>query len=219
MARSSGDVADADGSRGEGRGEYGRGRGKRALTGMWDIWVGWGILGGRIFGGREMSGYDPSRHHRRSIRLRDYDYSQCGLYFITVCIQRREWLLGRVREGVFYPSPAGSVVQRGIETLSLQYPGIAIECWVVMPNHIHFILEIKQRMHNPVSEKSIAIGEFIRQLKYETTKQINQLRNTPGVKVWQRNYYERIIWDDHAHRTIANYIHQNPKRWTTDNFR
>jgi putative transposase len=166
-----------------------------------------------------MGGYDPSRHHRRSIRLRDYDYSQCGLYFVTVCIYRREWLLGRVRDGVFYPSAAGSVVQRGLETLSLQYPGIAIECWVVMPNHIHFILEIKQRSRNPVSQNPIAIGEFIRQLKYDTTKQINQLRNTPGVKVWQRNYYERIIWDDRAHRTIANYIHQNPKRWTMDTFR
>ncbi len=166
-----------------------------------------------------MAGYDPRRHHRRSIRLRGYDYSQCGLYFVTLCIQHRAWMLGQVTDGIFLPSASGRIVQNGIETLSFEHPDIAIECWVIMPNHIHFILEIKARSENPISEKPIALGEFIRQFKYDTTKQINQLRNTPSVKVWQRNYYERIIRDDRAHRTIANYIDQNPKRWTIDTFR
>jgi putative transposase len=149
-----------------------------------------------------MGRYIPQYHHRRSIRLRNYDYTQCGRYFVTICVQNRECLLGSIRQGHFSASELGKVVQQALKAMT-------IESWVVMPNHLHFVLEIHQQSH-------IALGELVRQFKYDTTKQINVLRNSPGVKVWQRNYYENIIRTDRAHQVIRNYIQQNPIRWEID---
>jgi putative transposase len=146
---------------------------------------------------------------RRSIRLKEYDYSQCGYYFVTICIQHRECLLGEIYEGVFYGTPFGILVQEELSSLASNHPGTVLESWVVMPNHIHFIFEIKRRT-------SIVLGEVIRQFKYETTKQINIQRDSPGVKVWQRNYYEHIIRTDRAHQIIRQYIRQNPSKWNND---
>jgi putative transposase len=156
-----------------------------------------------------MGRYNPQYHHRRSIRLRNYDYSQCGRYFVTICIQNRECLLGSISQGHFLASESGKVVQQSLEALQQNHPETTIESWVVMPNHIHFILEIQEKT-------DIALGELVRQFKYTTTKQINALRNSPGTKIWQRNYYENIIRTDRGHQIIRDYIQQNPIRWEID---
>jgi putative transposase len=156
-----------------------------------------------------MGRYNPQYHHRRSIRLQNYDYSQCGRYFVTICIQNRECLLGSINQGRFLASEYGKVVQQSLKALQQNYPEPTIESWVVMPNHIHFILEIQQ-------QTDVALGELVRQFKYTTTRQINALRDSPGIKVWQRSYYENIIRTDRAHQIIRNYIQQNPIRWEID---
>jgi putative transposase len=156
-----------------------------------------------------MGRYNPQYHHRRSIRLRNHDYTQCGRYFVTICVQNRECLLGSIWQGHFFASELGKVVQQALKALQQDYPETTIESWVVMPNHLHFILEIQQ-------QTDISLGALVRQFKYDTTKQINELRNSPGTKVWQRNYYENIIRTDRAHQIIKNYIHQNPTRWEID---
>jgi putative transposase len=156
-----------------------------------------------------MGRYNPQYHHRRSIRLRNYDYSQCGRYFVTICVQNRECLLGSIHQGIFSASESGKVVQLALQALQQNCDEITIESWVVMPNHIHFILEIQQ-------QTDVSLSELVRQFKYTTTKQINALRNSPGTKVWQRNYYENIIRTDRAHQIIKNYIQQNPVHWQID---
>jgi putative transposase len=155
-----------------------------------------------------MGRYNP-QYRRRSIRLRNYDYRQCGRYFVTICVQNRECLLGSINQGCFSASESGKVVQQALKALQQDHPETAIESWVVMPNHLHFILEIRQ-------QTDISLGELVRQFKYTTTKQINVLRNEPGTKVWQRNYYENIIRTDRVHQIIKNYIQQNPIRWEID---
>jgi putative transposase len=171
-------------------------------------WVGYSMW---VFIGyfAHMGQYNPQYHHRRSIRLRNYDYTQCGRYFVTICIQNRECLLGKISQGIFSASDLGEIVQQAFRALPQSCPEITIASWIVMPNHVHFILEIHQ-------QSCIALGEFVRQFKYDTTKQINALRNSPGIKVWQRNYYENIIRNDRAYQIIKNYIHQNPIRWEID---
>jgi putative transposase len=151
-----------------------------------------------------MGRYNP-QYHRRSIRLQNYDYTECGQYFVTICIQNRECLLGVISQGIFSASDSGKIVQRALKALQQNHPEITIESWIVMPNHVHFILEIYQ-------QSNVALGELVRQFKYDTTKQINKSRNSPGIKVWQRNYYEHIIRTDRAYQIIKNYIHQNPIR-------
>jgi REP element-mobilizing transposase RayT len=156
-----------------------------------------------------MASYNPQQHHRRSIRLQNYDYTQNGQYFVTICVQNRECILGSINQGIFFPSEYGQVVQETLQTFHATYPATIIESWVVMPNHLHFILEIQQ-------STGISLGKLVQQFKYNTTRQINELRNSPGTKVWQRNYYEHIIRTDRAHQIIKNYIVQNPIRWEID---
>ena len=86
--------------------------------------------------------YDPAKHHRRSIRLKDYDYTQAGAYFITLCVENRACVLGDVIDGEMQLSPSGAIVAEAWEWLAQQYPYVAIDEYVVMPNHFHGIIVI-----------------------------------------------------------------------------
>jgi REP element-mobilizing transposase RayT len=86
--------------------------------------------------------YDPAKHHRRSIRLKDYDYTQAGAYFITLCVENRACVLGDVIDGEMQLSPSGAIVADAWEWLAQQYPYVAIDEYVVMPNHFHGIIVI-----------------------------------------------------------------------------
>lgn len=88
--------------------------------------------------------YDPSLHHRRSIRLSDYDYSQCGLYFITMCCNNRRHLFGEVINGAMQLNNAGRIAHDHLNALPERYPeSVLVHEFVVMPNHVHVIIEIK----------------------------------------------------------------------------
>ena len=86
--------------------------------------------------------YDPAKHKRRSIRLKGYDYSQAGLYFITICIQDREMLLGKIKNGEMLLNDAGKMVEKEWEKLPQRFNAIVLHEFVIMPNHFHAILEI-----------------------------------------------------------------------------
>ncbi len=81
--------------------------------------------------------YNPEVHHRRSIRLKDYDYAQAGAYFITICTQGRECLFGEIKDGKMELNPVGRMVQTVWEKLPEHYPGVDIDEFIVMPNHVH----------------------------------------------------------------------------------
>jgi REP element-mobilizing transposase RayT len=84
--------------------------------------------------------YDPERHHRRSVRLRQYDYSQAGAYFVTICVQGRECLLGEVAGAAVVLSPFGRMVENWWNDLPRRFPRLDLDAWVVMPNHLHGIV-------------------------------------------------------------------------------
>ena len=86
--------------------------------------------------------YDPDRHHRRSIRLRNYDYSSAGAYFVTILVKDRECLLGQVADGEMRLSEIGEVVRAIWESLPERYPGVELDESVIMPNHMHGIIVI-----------------------------------------------------------------------------
>src|SRR3990167_909919 len=86
--------------------------------------------------------YDPDKHHRRSIRMRGYDYMQEGVYFITVCTQDQQCLFGEIVDGEIRLNDAGRMVQAVWEELSIHYPGVEGDGFVVMPNHFHGIIVI-----------------------------------------------------------------------------
>jgi REP element-mobilizing transposase RayT len=169
-------------------------------------------------------------HHRRSIRLKSYDYSRAGAYFITACTQDRACLFGEIADGAMRLNDAGRmVVEEWIKTAEIRVE-IESDEYVVMPNHFHAILWISdggaadgrgtvrraptvEQFSKPVAG---SIPTIIRSFKSAVTKRINESRNTPGMPVWQRNYYEHIIRNDETMNRIRQYITDNPANWETD---
>jgi len=88
--------------------------------------------------------FDPDRHHRHSLRLPGYSYARPGAYFVTVCVQGHLCLLGEVMDGVMHPSPAAEAVLRTWRQLPDRFPGIGLDAFVIMPNHVHGIIILKR---------------------------------------------------------------------------
>ncbi len=177
--------------------------------------------------------YDPDRHHRRSIRLKDYNYTQAGAYFVTVCTYQRESVFGDVAGEQMRLNEYGCLTQdEWLRTASVR-PYVALDQFVIMPNHIHGIIVITDPVGatrrvapttvvaaagrgTPRGPASGSIGAVIGQFKSLTARRINKLRETPGTPVWQRNYYEHIIRDESSLDQIRQYILDNPARWAND---
>jgi putative transposase len=158
--------------------------------------------------------------HRRSIRLRGHDYASAGTYYVTICTQARRCLFGHIENGSMIRNTYGDVVAEGWEWLATHFEGIDFDAWIVMPNHLHGII-IRQKTSSGASQGAHTIrlkplGGLIGAFKTVTTKRINQLRQTPGVKVWQRNYWEHIIRDSVEMDSIRFYIAKNVVNWPID---
>jgi len=182
---------------------------------------------------------DRERHHRRSVRLKDYDYAQPGAYFVTVCTQERACLFGHVVNGEMRLNDAGEVVRKEWFNTATIRPYVRLnenEC-VIMPNHLHAIVWIvydvgatgrspetsctsspdgRSPASSPNGPKHGSIGAIMAGFKSVTAKRINQMRGTPGTKVWQRNYHEHVIRDEASLNAIRQYIMGNPARWAED---
>lgn len=165
-------------------------------------------------------------HRRRSIRLKGYDYSQPGAYFITICAQDRACIFGEIVDGQMRLSPAGEIVREEWYKTAAIRPNVELDEFVVMPNHIHGIILINdigrdtsrrvptmERFGKPTSN---SIPTIVRLFKSVTTKRINQMRGTPAVPVWQRNYYEHIVRNDKEMDRIRQYVVNNPMQWYYD---
>ncbi|GIV71404.1 transposase [Caldilinea sp.] len=178
-----------------------------------------------------MMRYDPNRHHRRSIRLKGYDYTQPGAYFITICTHDRAHFFGAVVNGVMRLNDAGCIAAQCWRDIPVHFPHVQLDVFVIMPNHIHGVLWIVANDNNagtqnvgathasplpPRGPVPQSVGAIIGQFKSAVTKRINELRHTPSAPIWQRNYYEHIIRDERALNAIRRYIQENPLRWHLD---
>ena len=165
-----------------------------------------------------------ARHHRHSIRLRGYDYAQTGAYFVTVCAQDRACLFGDVIDGVMRLNDSGRIAADEWTRSGTLRTEIAIDEWVVMPNHVHGIVVITggdaRRGDRPVAPtpgpRPRSLGAMIAGFKSAATTRINEQRGTPGAPVWQRNYYEHIVRDEDDLNRIRQYIRENPAHWASD---
>lgn len=170
--------------------------------------------------------YNPEKHHRRSVRLKEYDYSQAGAYFVTVCAWNRECLFGEIVDGEMQLNELGVVVQECWDEIPRHFPNVELDEFIVMPNHVHGIIVIivdgrGTACRAPTTEKfgkpvANSLPTIIRSFKSATTKRINQTRGTPGVRLWQRNYYEHVIRNEESLNEIRQCISGNPKRWAED---
>lgn len=165
--------------------------------------------------------FDPRKHHRRSIRLKGYDYSLAGAYFVTVVAWQRQMLFGEIVDGEMQLNELGRIVSEKWQWLETQYEYVELGEWIVMPNHLHGILVIHDigrggSRSAPTPIKRKPLGGLIGAFKTVSTKQINLLCNTEGQMVWQRNYYEHIMRNEQEMDRIARYIEANPSMWTED---
>ncbi len=163
--------------------------------------------------------FDPTKHHRRSIRLKDYDYASDGSYYVRIVTQRRECLFGEIVGGEMYLSRYGEIIQEWWNNIPGHFPNVETGAFVSMPNHIHGIIYIidgrRSREIPPLHKRTL--GQIVAYFKYQSTKEMNAMDNTGTItKFWQRNYYEHIIRNEKELQQKTDYILDNLSRWDDD---
>ena len=169
---------------------------------------------GRDVGAHGRAPLPADQRNRRSIRLQGYDYSQAGAYFLTICTHDRECLFGEIVHGKMRLNDAGRIVaDEWLKTEEIRNE-IELDEWVVMPNQLHGIVVITSTVgahgraplqssnHHGLYRQPKSLGSLVAGYKSAVTKRINELRQTPRAKLWQRNYWE--------------HIHNNPAQWELD---
>lgn len=170
---------------------------------------------------------------RKSNRLKDYDYSQNGAYFITICTKDKKEILSRINKSADNIHPnmlvcdsvgansvrpnevnltaIGEVAEKGIAGIEKHYKNVFADNHVIMPNHIHLIIriDINERREGGRTLCAPTVSQIIRQFKEFVTKQI-------GENIWQKSFYDHIIRDEEDYRTKWEYIENNPNRWSED---
>ncbi len=175
--------------------------------------------------------FNPEHHHRRSIRLKGFDYSSPGFYFLTICTYDKECYLGEIRSNKMYLNEVGRAVQFTWEELP-NHNSIKLESFIIMPNHIHGVIQIvgagskpaqKENLRYKIPEKRAdldsaptrksSLPEIVRQFKTFSVRRICSAQ-----KLWQRNYYEHIIRNNKELICIRKYIETNPATWDNDEY-
>ncbi|MCR4304252.1 MAG: transposase [Gallionella sp.] len=178
--------------------------------------------------------------HRRSLRLKGYDYSLEGAYFVTICAHGKACLFGDVIGDEMKVNELGRNVQAVWNDLPVHYPHVATDAFVVMPNHVHGVIVIRAggceaagypMAHvvnfspdhaerraglKPAPTARHGLSEIIRGFKTFSARRVNEFRESTGTSLWQRNYYDHIIRNDADYNRIAEYIANNPQRWAED---
>jgi len=177
---------------------------------------------------------NPNYPYRHSTRLTGFDYGQDAAFFVSLVVENRQPLFGRIIDAEVQLFAIGEIIKREwLRTPSVR-PGIFIDEWVIMPDHFQAIVFIHQDRHRgtigdmrsvgahrsapvipheiPLQRQSRTLGSMIGQFKSVTTTQINRIRRTPGVPVWQRNYHDRIIRNEVELDKIRRYIRNNPRQ-------
>ncbi len=192
--------------------------------------------------------YNPNKHHRRSIRLKGYDYSQEGLYFITICVKDRECLFGKIENNEMILNDAGKMLNKWWKKIPEKFPDIELDVYQIMPNHFHAIVfnkgigvganpcvcpisDNENDLYINLDAPTPILGEhmgsplhgIVQWFKTMSTNEYIRGVKTLGWKPFngkllQRNYYEHIIRNEKSYQTIADYIVNNPAKWEDDKF-
>ena len=200
--------------------------------------------------------YNPAIHHRRSIRLKGYDYAQAGAYFITICCDNRLCRFGEIAVGAgLAPAPGtpngqyghpdlghpqgdaptcalneyGQIAYDEWVKLPERFPGIELDAFQIMPNHMHGIIILNDvvgaglapALDSPNAPTNPTIGDVVGAYKSLVTNrclEIYKTKNKMMGRLWQRNYYEHIIRTNQSYQHISQYIIDNPAKWNEDKF-
>ena len=172
---------------------------------------------------------------RKSIRLANYNDTQAGAYFVTICPHKRKPLFGHITGGAMHLSTHGRIVEDCWKAIPRHYPNAELDYFVVMPNHVHGILLLLNSSagtacrapttandNGPASPRRFggalagALASVIGSFKSAATRQVRQSSRTRGEPLWQRGYWEHIIRDERELAEVRRYIAENPLRWSFD---
>lgn len=187
--------------------------------------------------------YNPNYHHRHSIRLQGYNYSQSGIYFVTLCTHQRQCLFGEINGGRMHLNQIGKIVAQEWLNSSKIRQEIDLDEWIIMPNHLHGIVVITKNDGVNIGDEGVnngggaknykgaslaplremsrqrkprSLSSFIWGFKSSVTKRIKPICEYPNLVIWQRNYYETIVRDEQQLNQIRKYILNNPQKWNED---
>ena len=183
--------------------------------------------------------HNSAKRQRRSIRLPGYDYAQAGAYFVTMVTRYRLCLFGEVVEGEMRLNEYGRFIQMVWDELPDHYSSVECDAFILMPNHVHGIILLAEASASREFDvgaglkpaRGVATGpnsvraglkpaptltEIIRAFKTFSAHRINRVRNTGGVSLWQRNYYEHVVRGENELNRIREYISNNPWQWEMD---
>lgn len=175
-------------------------------------------------------------HRRKSLRLKNYDYSQMGAYFITICAYKRICLFGEISDEQMQLNEYGNTVKAAWNDLPAHYSNVNLDDHIIMPNHVHGIIWLTGNtcdtgnachvgagfkpaptlLHNKSVSSRHGLSEIIRGFKTFSAKRVNLLRGMPSIPVWQRGYYEHVIRNEEDLDRIRKYIRDNPVQWASD---
>jgi putative transposase len=175
--------------------------------------------------------FDPQKHHRRSIRLPGYDYSQAGAYYVTIVTYQRDCLFGKIENEEMILSDLGKIADECWRAIPEHFPFLELGAYVIMPNHVHGIIvspdtgrgaawlrpydqpDVNDNPHK-INVKSGSLGAIVRSYKSAVSYRINKEYDATGI--WQRNYYEHVIRDETDLQNKTDYIEANPLLWDED---
>jgi REP element-mobilizing transposase RayT len=175
---------------------------------------------------------NPKKQNRKTLRLKEYDYSFPGWYYITICTKDRRYLFGKIINGKMILNNSGEIVEEEwLKTKKIR-TYVDIDYYVIMPNHFHGIIIIEQSNDNVGATRRVALnneeraiqriaptkqtlisnslGSIIGQFKSRVTKKLRTISDDTKLKIWQRNYYEHIIRNELDLHNIRQYIEDNP---------
>ncbi|HJX30927.1 MAG TPA: transposase [Thermodesulfobacteriota bacterium] len=176
--------------------------------------------------------YIPERHHRRSIRLKDYDYSKSGAYYVTICTRNRDCILSKIDYGnvgaglapalyveasgpIMRLTKAGEIAEKNWLEIPERFANVYLDEFVIMPNHIHGII-VSGATARVAPTVGQIIGSFKSKCVTEYLKHIKTNNINATAKMWQRNYYEHVIRNEEELNKTKEYIKRNPYRWEED---
>jgi REP element-mobilizing transposase RayT len=168
--------------------------------------------------------FDPETRRRRSIRLAGYDYSQAGVYFVTICAADRMSLFGRVADGRTNLSALGESVSKEWLRSEKIRRELELDHWVLMPNHLHGVCVLVPSdgnrdvapVHPGLSRPPRSLGSFVAGFKAATTRLARERFGFSAPSLWQSNYWEHIVRNEDELARIREYIALNPARWNAD---
>ena len=154
--------------------------------------------------------------NRKPNRLKKYNYSTQGVYFVTICTLERRCILSNIVGGGVLDAPEvrlseyGKIAEIQIEAMNKMYDDIGIDGYIIMPNHIHLLINIKGSSGTPTPTNAV-IPSFVSTFKRFCNKRI-------GCNIWQRSYNDHIIRDEEDFLHHLKYIDENPAKWSSDKY-